>query len=178
MLANAMLYLGEIRKAFLEVWYEPRYQYYFGSDNRWLFGGDLENAPLYRGFASLDNKGRLLGYIGYCIESDVRLVTNFRAVNFSDDRTTFARDLHTAIDDVFVKFGIETMEFAVVRGNPIERKYDRLVKRVGGRVVGVRHARATDLAGNTCDDKLYEITRAGYMASRRKRANALAPIAR
>ena len=60
------------------------------------------------------------------------------------------------------------LEFAVVRGNPIEKSYDRIATKYGGRIVGIRTARARDMAGNLCDDKLYEITREGYLAAKER----------
>lgn len=63
---------------------------------------------------------------------------DFGAINFSNDKLTFGRDLVQVIDDIFCSFGLERMEFKVVCGNPIERSYDRMVERFGGRIVGVR----------------------------------------
>ncbi len=170
MIANAMDRQDELRNAFYAIWYEPKYQYYFGSPWRWPFRiEDNGNALSRRDFVSLDKNGRLLGYIGYSIDSDVKLASSFGAINFSADKMTFGRDLRTVIDDVFRKFGMETLEFNVIIGNPAEQSYDRIVHRIGGRILCIRHARARNLAGDICDDKVYEITRAEYLRFRGRR---------
>jgi hypothetical protein len=76
---------------------------------------------------------------------------------------TFAIDLKQVIEDIFIKFGMETLEFNVICGNPIEHSYDRIVQRLGGQILCTRHARAKDLAGNLLDDKIYEIQRSQFL---------------
>lgn len=170
MIANAMDYQDELRKAFYAVWYDPKYQYYFCSYLRHPFSLESgEKSYPRRDFVSLDESGKLLGYINYGIDAAVKLAYGFGAVNFSENRMTFGRDLCTVIDDIFIKFGMETFEFAVIIGNPAEQHYDRIVRKIGGRVLCIRHARAQDLAGNVCDDKLYEITRAEYLRFRNRK---------
>lgn len=176
MIVNAMDYQDELRKAFYAIWYDPKYQYYFCSYlRRPLEFDDGENRWPRRDFVSLSNYGKLLGYISYGIDANVKLAYGFGAINFSDDVVTFGHDLCTVIDDIFMKFGMETFEFSVIIGNAAERSYDRLVRRIGGRILCTRHARAQDLAGNVCDDKLYEITRAEYLRFRNRKEHGNGP---
>lgn len=176
MITNAMDYQDELRKALHAVWYDPKYQYYFYSNLRRPFSIEGDGKPfLRRDFVSLNNYGKLLGYIGYGIDAPVNLAYGFGAINFSDDMMTFGHDLRTVIDDIFVKFGMETFEFSVIIGNAAERSYDRLVRRIGGRILCTRHARTQDLAGNVCDDKLYEITRAEYLRFRNRKEHGNGP---
>lgn len=164
MVANAMDYQDELRKAFYAIWYDPKYQYYFCSYlRRPLEFDDGGGKWPRRDFVSLDESGKLLGYISYAIDTAVKLAYGFGAINFSENKTTFGRDLRTVVDDIFMKFGMETFEFSVIIGNPVERNYDRMVHKIGGRILCIRHARAQDLAGNVCNDKVYEITREEYL---------------
>lgn len=172
MLDNAKLHTSELQTLFYKIWYDPKYQYYFGSDYRWSYSqfdnGDGDSAR-HREFVSLDKDGNVIGYVGYMINPQLRFAYNFGAINFTDgNKFTFAKDLRQVIDDIFVKFGMETLEFSVICGNPVEKSYDRVVKRAGGRILCQRHARAQDLSGNLCDDKLYEITMQDYFNAHHK----------
>lgn len=165
MLLNAKGYQNELQDLLYEVWYDPKYQYYFTSPYRYSVNLD-ETAYLpeiTRDFISVNSEGKIVGYICYIVDSATKLAYNFGAINFTDDGFTFGRDLYQAIDDIFVKFGMETFEFSVVRGNPVEKRYDHLVDKLGGRILCTRHARARNMAGEICDDKLYEITREEYL---------------
>lgn len=167
MLANARLYQDEIRKEFYKIWYDPKYQYYFGGEGRWDF--QVGNNEYHYDFASVDKDGNLLGYISYSFDHTIRLANCFGAINFSEDKITFGRDLRTVINDLFMKFNAETLEFNVIIGNPAERSYDRIIKRIGGKVLCIRHARAKDLAGHNLDDKVYEVTREDYLKHTKER---------
>ena len=61
---------------------------------------------------------------------------------------------------------MQRIEFNVVCGNPIEKSYDRMVKRFGGRIVGTRKRVAKLLDNQIYDDKIYEILREDYLESR------------
>lgn len=75
----------------------------------------------------------------------------------------FGRALRQVIEDCFLKFGMEVVEWCVICGNPIERSYDRMCEKLGGRIIGVRHRRALDMAGNVHNDKSYEILREDFL---------------
>lgn len=169
MLENAKLHRDELQNLFYKIWYDPKYQFYFGGDSRYSLGTNQDD-PNRRQFVSLNNKGEIIGYFSYRINSDVRLAESFGAIHFGEDYTiTFARDLRQLIDDCFEKFGIRTLEFAVICGNPAEASYDKIVEKLGGRILCRRSGRALDLQGNIHDDKLYEITRSQYLSTKQRR---------
>ena len=76
-----------------------------------------------------------------------------------------------AITDIFEKYNFRKLNFAVVIGTPVEKHYDRLIKRYGGRIVGVRKQNCRLIDGKYYDEKLYEIMRDDYFESRGKRVN-------
>ena len=39
--------------------------------------------------------------------------------------------------DIFERFGFRKLVFSVAVGNPIEKSYDKMMERYGGRVVGI-----------------------------------------
>lgn len=172
MLVSATLYKSEIQDASYKMMYDPAYHWYYGSRDRWPISieGDY-NGLIWHQLASIDADKNLLGFIGYTIYSETRLATNFGAVNFSDNKLVFGRDLVTAVSECFTRWGLETVEFLVIKGNPIERSYDNLCERFGGQILCTRHNRAIDTEGNLCDEKLYEITRKNFLKEVSKHAH-------
>lgn len=170
MLKNAYLYEEEIKQKMYGIWYDEKYQYYFMGayhDEFELRHGD--GGDWYcRTFASVDKHGQLLGMIGYKIDHEVDSASNFGAINFSDNKIIFGQDLAQSIDDIFCKFGMNRVEFNVVIGNPIEKSYDKMVEKYGGRILCVRHDVAKDMAGNLHDDKAYEIMRTDYLKAKER----------
>lgn len=165
-LVNAKLYEEEIRTKLYEVWYDEKYQYYFCDSTRRDFVLD-NNSDRYitRAFAVLGNSDELIGLISYCVDIEMEVVQCFGAINFSDDKFTFGKAIYQTIYDCFVKYKINVLEWNVVCGNPIERNYDRLCKKFGGRVIGIRKRRYRALTGEVHDDKSYEILREDFLKS-------------
>lgn len=81
---------------------------------------------------------------------------------------TFGRDLGQALTDIFEKFRFNKLKFSVVIGNPIEKSYDRMIQRYGGRIVGIFRQDTRLIDGNLYDVKDYEILRSEYLASKGK----------
>jgi hypothetical protein len=75
---------------------------------------------------------------------------------------TFGRDVITAVKDIFEKYRFNKLDFSVVCGNPIEKTYDKLIKRYNGRVVGIREQEARLLDGKLYDVKEYELLAERY----------------
>lgn len=112
-----------------------------------------------------DNK--VIGYIGYSImRSDGDKVYNINAINYSDNKGTFGKDLGQALIDIFEKFNFRTICFTVVVGNPIEKSYDSLVKKYGGRIVGIYKDYNKLIDGKLYDLKMYQISKAEYENSK------------
>lgn len=73
-LVNAKLFQDEIKRKFWEIWYDEKYQYYFGSNARSDFSiSDSNGEYQVNAFAVLNNKDELIGYIRYSVESDVKV---------------------------------------------------------------------------------------------------------
>ncbi len=58
--------------------------------------------------------------------------------------------------------------FTVVVGNPVESRYDRIIERYGGRIVGIHKEHTMLPDGRLYDEKMYEILRTDYMKHRKK----------
>ena len=169
MLDNGFKYVDELKKLYLDTWYDPKYQYFYGGSYRDPFSVSDEGDWHRREFVSINKDGDILGHISYAVDHEVNMALRFGAINFSNDKLTFGRDLMQVIDDIFCKFNMNRIEFSVIIGNPIERSYDRLVNKMGGRILCRRKQVAKTLNGTVCDDKLYEIMRTDYLEAKARR---------
>jgi Flp pilus assembly secretin CpaC len=107
------------------------------------------------------HEGKILGIVSYQIRRADNLVDDLHIVHFGGKKAPnpyiFGKDALTAIEDVFIKYGFNKISFRVVMGNPIEKTYDRLVKRYGGRIVGIKRQDVRLMDGKLYDMKEYEI---------------------
>lgn len=162
-LENAKLHEEEIKKAFWKIWYDEKYQYYFNGNYRrdYSLNDDYGNYPRHE-FAVLNDSDDLIGLIGYRYDTDVDVALDFGAINFTDDKITFALALKKVVSDIFEKYKANILEWRVVCGNPAEQAYDRLCRKLGGHVVGIRHGRVKDMKGSIHNEKIYELTDAEF----------------
>lgn len=171
MLDLAYKYEEEIRNKMFDTWYDEKYMFYYSSAHHsvWMNpdpkDGDWDN----RHFVSLNSDGEVIGVIDYHIDRECDMATWFGAINFSDNKIVFGKDLAQVIDDIFCKFNMRKLEFSVIMGNPIEKTYDRMVEQYGGHVTGIKHKHVKLLDGNYYDHKDYEIFREDYLAAKEKR---------
>lgn len=168
MLDNAFKYEDQIRELMLNTWYDDKYKFYHAStyNEVYRFPSNTNEDWNARHFVSLDSNRRILGLIVYSINRDYDFIDNLTIINFSDNKVTFGRDLAEVIDDIFCKYNFRKLEFTVVIGNPIEKSYDRLVKKYGGNIVGIRHQHCKLIDNQYYDDKIYELFREDYIKAK------------
>lgn len=169
MLDLAYKYEDEIRLKMFNTWYDKKYKFYHSSAYYDLFtlsdNGDWDS----RQFVSLDSDGSVIGLIGYGIDRITEIANGLGAINFSDNKFTFGMDLVNVIDDIFCKFNMRKLEFAVIIGNPIEKSYDRMVTKYGGRIIGISKKHCKLIDNKYYDEKMYEIFREDYIEAKNKR---------
>jgi hypothetical protein len=161
----AQLYTTELKLKFWEIAYDDFYMYvnngyiedYQPSNSTW---GEHE-------FVSVSEDNKVLGYIRYGINQRADIADGLCAINFSKN-ITFARDLFKVIDDVFCKYKYRKLKYGVYVGNPIERTYDKLTEKYGGRIVGISLKDAKLIDGEFHDYKTYELFREDYLKNRHK----------
>lgn len=162
MLKMAIQYEEELIEASRKVWYEDKYKYYC---TYWEDIKINENTWDQHQFVSVNSKGNIVGFISYNIDREASICYSFGAINFTDN-ITFGIDLGRAVKDIFEKFNFRKLRFSVFVGNPIEKSYDKIIKKYGGRIVGTYKDEARLMDGSYCDEKLYEIMRKDYMNRR------------
>ena len=164
MIKPAHLYIEQIAYKTWEIAYNKKYMYanigytssYKPSDDNWYC----------HEFVSVKNN-EVIGYITYSTKRNPRIAYDFYAVNYTDS-PIFAIDLLRAIDNIFIEFGFQKIDFSVIVGNPIEKSYDKLISMYGGRVVGVLKNDVCLLDGNIYDKKLYELSIEDYVENKKR----------
>lgn len=146
----------------MDTWYDEKYKYYHCASYCDLFELPNSNWSNHT-FVSLDSKGQILGCIGYSIVRDSNSVDGIGAINFSENKVEFGKDLIQVIKNIFEKFNYRKLSFSVIVGNPIERSYDRMTLKYGGRIVGTNKEHVKLMDGKYYDQKFYEIMREDYI---------------
>ena len=117
---------------------------------------------------SVHQDGSVIGFFQCSFDRTCKKAYDIEVIKFvAVQNLTFSRDLYEFLDGLFVKYGMNKVEWNVVIGNPAEAQYDRVIKRYGGRVVGVRYETCCLVDGTLCDLKMYELFRWKYMENRR-----------
>jgi hypothetical protein len=120
-------------------------------------------------FVSVFNN-TILGMIGYQIKRMEKAAYGLHIVHFggpqAPNRYIFGKDVMTAMNDIFEKYHFNKLNFTVVRGNPIEKTYDKLIKRYNGRIVGIEEQETMLMDGKLYDVKEYEIMAGAYLRKR------------
>lgn len=109
-------------------------------------------------FVSID-RGEITGFIKVNIE---RPYSRASLTVMNSKGLVFMDDLLILIKKLFNEFLIPKLTFSVLVGNPAEGLYDRFITHHGGRIVGTYKKHETNLIGEVCDLKMYEILREDF----------------
>ena len=162
MIKPAFLYKEQIEKMYANIWFEDKYKFY-NYTPYWQNLNINDKTTDWHEFVSLNEKGEIIGLFSYYVYRDVSAARSFGAINFTDDMVTFGRDLLQVIDEIFTKFNFNKLNFGVVIGNPIEKTYDRLCTKYGGRILCVEKDETRLQDNKLYDVKRYEIMRSEYL---------------
>jgi RimJ/RimL family protein N-acetyltransferase len=163
--ASKSIYKSKIEDMYKDTFYDEKYKFFH--DDNYRDGRELPDSDWQRRtFVSLDNNGNILGIISYSFNRCADFVSNFGIINFSDNKVVFGRDVAQAFEEIFTKYNHRKITFSVVVGNPIERSYDRLMEKYGGRIVGTYKQHVKLIDNKYYDSKLYEIFREDFMEAR------------
>ena len=161
MLELALNHQEQLNTKFRQTWEDDKYKYYHNANYR----EDMEiphSTWTSHNFVSLHD-GEVIGYIGYQIDRSSDYVYGLGIINFAEEqKAAFAKDLGVALRNIFDKYNFRRLEWSVVIGNPIERSYDKLCYKYGGRIVGTYINRYRLIDGRYYDEKLYEIEKGDY----------------
>jgi len=164
MLEYAKKHEDNLRKLFYDVAFDPFYKFeQFTTYRESLKLPDDTWGANH--FVSIHN-GEIIGMVGYFIKRPENLVEGIHIVHFGGPAASnfyiFGKDVLTAIKDIFEKYAFNKINFCVAIGNPIEKTYDKLIKRYNGRIVGIKRQEIKLIDGKLYDKKEYEILASDY----------------
>jgi len=100
--------------------------------------------------------GIVQGYFVAGWQRPENYIDSIMCLNFNKkNKNTFAVDLRRFLKYLAYDLNVAKITWAVAVGNPIEKHYDRIIKRFSGRVIGVERY-AFLINGKYYDRKLYE----------------------
>jgi hypothetical protein len=161
MLEFAKKYEEQLKQIYYNTVFDDSLKWeWLGEGREW--GEPKDNTYEYHNFVST-HKGKILGKMGYHKDTVVRKADGFYCCHFTDDNGfIFMKDLLTCLKEIFDKFGMNKLSYCVVIGNPIESKWDKLTKKFGGRVIGIKEQDVVLQDGKLYDIKEYEILARDY----------------
>lgn len=166
MLDVAIKYKEQLEKLQYNIWFNDKYK--FWNDDTYYNSMTIDDNTWERHqFVSTKNE-QIIGYISYSVNRKCNYVQNLSIMNFTDDKITFGMDLGQALQDIFEKYNFRKLNFCVVVGNPIEKSYDKMIKKYNGRIVGVFKDDVKLIDNKYYDIKHYEVTRENYMSAKNK----------
>lgn len=167
MLDIALKYKDALEQAFIDTWHQEKYKYYNYSSyySKLELKNETWNA---HEFVSINKQGEVIGFISYEINRCANSVNGLGIINFTDNKITFGRDVMRAMRDIFEKYNFNKISFCVVIGNPIEKTYDKLMAKYGGRIVGIERQHTILYDNKYYDVKRYEILREDYIKTKEK----------
>jgi len=161
MLEYAKKHELKLKELYWDIAFNPFYQFMDFASTREDYKVPEDTYRQHDFISIWENK--IIGHIYYNINRIPNAVDSFVCVHFGDKHSyVFAKDLLTAVKDIFEKYKFNKLCFCVVIGNPVEKTYDKLVKKHGGRIVGVWKQDRKLLDGNLYDVKCYEILAEDY----------------
>lgn len=166
MLKPAILYKDEIPKLYQSIWFNEKYKYY-NYNTTWHTFSIADSTNDWHEFVSVDKQGKIIGYIHYYVVRDTLNCCRFGAINFTNN-PIFGKDLLQVFKDIFERFNFHKVQFAVVIGNPVEKTYDRLCQKYGGRILCIEKDETKLEDNKYYDVKRYEILRDEYFAAKEK----------
>lgn len=160
MLEPAIKYKEQLEKLQYNIWFDDKYKYWNCDTYYQSMQIDTDTWNRHQFVSVLD--GEVIGYIAYSISRSDNSVHSLSIINFSDNKIVFGMDLGKALKDIFEKYKFRKLTFTVVVGNPIEKSYDKMIKKYGGRIVGTCKEDVKLIDGEYYDKKVYEVLASEY----------------
>jgi hypothetical protein len=160
LLEPAIKYREQLEKLQYNLWFEDKYK--FWNNDVYYESMTVDTTTWNRHQFVSVSSGEVIGYIAYNVVRADHRANALSIINFSDNKMVFGKDLMCALRDIFQKYKFNKLSFSVVIGNPIEKSYDKMIKKYGGRIVGTCKADVKLIDGEYYDRKLYEILAEEY----------------
>lgn len=172
MLVPAITYKETIEQEFQEIQYSDKYLWYTGSIDNYDIEVKTEGDKF--AFAIVDKSDELygdivIGYISFRVDWYCSMAYNFSLIKFdiTEDSLCSTLIMANAIREVIrmiESFKLHRIDFRCVSGNPAEKKYDKIIRRIccEGKYDGLGHRfrdNIRDYRGEYHDTIMYELIR-------------------
>lgn len=169
MLKLAFQYQKNLSKIWQSVVFENKYQFYScGQDREYNIHIDDGSWKTIQ-MVSVDKDDNILGYLSATCDRTANKISSVGAINFGGLSLRFSKDFYEFLSSLFDKFGFRKIEWYVIAGNPAEKMYDKIVKKYGGKIVGVQRESTVVFDGTIRDVKEYELFKRDYDLHKKSR---------
>lgn len=106
-------------------------------------------------FVSVDKNDEVVGLFSARYERPENYIGSISCFNFKKPSILFSKDLLDFLNYLVKVLNVPKIRWTVIIGNPIEKSYDNLCNKFGGRIVGIEKYH-TLINGKYYDTKIYE----------------------
>lgn len=167
MLRPAQLYAQLLQEENVKAWYKLENMYWnggAGDDDISLPDNNYEKHC----FVSVNSEDDILGYISYIPDWEEMSVRGVRIISYRKKSVEFARDVYTAICNIFDVYNMNRIEWKCYADNPAIRGYRRFIKRYGGRECGYYRQDTKLQDGKLHDSVAFEILAEEFRPGRKR----------
>lgn len=157
MLKPAQLYTDELKKKSLESLYDLGNKYWSGSTGDSILCDLPDNNYDSHHFVSVNSSGGVIGYICYQVDWIAMSADRFGIISYDKGNPAFAKDVNTAIINLFTEYHMNRIEWMCYADNTALRGYRNFIKKHGGRECGYHRQVSKLLDGKLHDSIDFEI---------------------
>ena len=128
MLKPAQLYKERLQEENIKAWYKPENMF-------WSFGTGADQINIrednynWHQFVSVDNQDKVIGYIAYAVDWAAMNADRFGIISFDKGNALFAKDVYTAICDLFEKYHMNRVGWYAIADKPRNQRVQKLYKK-------------------------------------------------
>ena len=163
MLVNARLYQDELNDLIKSIEFDFKYQYYFSSRQR-NHNFELTDEDSFY-FVSINKNNEILGYISYTIDNYTDCAYQFGLMAFKFNSKTFIIDILNLVNELFVDYNLNKIEWNCYEDNPSIKSYDYFCKLTNGYRCGKYLESNKLLDGKLHNSIMFELMRKDYLKS-------------
>lgn len=132
MLKPAQLYKEKLQEENIKAWYQPENIYWNGGTGNEQINIHEHNYDCHQ-FVSVDKYDNVIGYIVYAVDWAAMSCDRFGIISFQKGNIEFAKDVYTAVCNIFEQYHMNRIQWFAFADNPAVRGYRNFIKKHGGR---------------------------------------------
>lgn len=156
MLKPAQMYEEQLNIKNINSWYNPENIFFDCWTGQSVIDLPEDNYNSHH-FVSVDSKNKVIGYITYTVDWVSSSASGFGIISFDKGNVLFAKDVYTAICDIFDKYHFNRIEWYCYADNPVIKSYRRFIQKHGGQECGYLRQSKKLQDGKFHDSVIFEI---------------------